>query len=271
MIIREFKVMDGVKVFDSHITEDHDDYNSQGLDSLYKVEEKHFWFIARKEFIYQQMNKVLPKAINIIEVGAGTGNVSRYLKKNGYQNISIGEMHMSGLKYAKSYGMQSCYQFNLLQTPFENEFDTICMFDVIEHIKDDDLALQNASKSLTKNGYLVLTVPAHMWLWNRDDAIAGHKRRYTKKELINKLTSNGFEITNASYFFMSIVPLLYLRAILNRDDNSIVTNKEVNVNITINPIINSVLLFISRVENKLNSLLVNLFGGSLFIIARKVR
>ena len=123
----------------------------------------------------------------LIEIGAGTGNVSRYFVSNGYKRISVGEMHLRGLRLAKGYGIKECYQFNLLDTPFEDEFNACFMFDVLEHIKGDDFALQNVNKSLHKSGKIVLTVPSHMWLWNRSDAIAGHKRRYTKKELINKL------------------------------------------------------------------------------------
>jgi len=38
---------------------------------------------------------------------------------------------------------------------------------------------------------------------------------------------------------------------------------------SINPVFSDVLLFISRVENKINHLLPNIFGGSLLIIAEK--
>jgi nucleoside-diphosphate-sugar epimerase len=115
-------------------------------------EEKHFWFLARKEFILQNaINHIQPND-KIIEIGAGTGNVARYLQKNGYENISVGEMHLNGLKYAQSYGMKECYQFDLLDTPFENEFDTVCMFDVLEHIPDDKLALENVNKMLNGGG-----------------------------------------------------------------------------------------------------------------------
>jgi len=205
----------------------------------------------------------------IIEIGAGTGNVSRYFVSNGYKRISVGEMHLRGLRRAKGYGIKECYQFNLLDTPFEDEFNACFMFDVLEHIKGDDFALQNVNKSLHKSGKIVLTVPSHMWLWNRSDAIAGHKRRYTKKELINKLEGNGFVILKARYFFMSITPLLFLRTILNRDDKSEVKDAEFNNDMSINPVFSDVLLFISRVENKINHLLPNIFGGSLLIIAEK--
>ena len=118
-------------------------------------------------------------------------------------------------------------------------------------------------------GKIVLTVPSHMWLWNRDDAIAGHKIRYTKKELIEKLENSGFEIITARYFFMSITPLLFLRRVLNKDDGSKVREEEYSNDISINPTLSKILLFISNIENKINRFLPNLFGGSLFIIARK--
>lgn len=269
MIVKEYKEIDGIKVFDSQIDNNHLDYNSKGLDRLYKEEEKHFWFIARKEFILHNIKNYISLEKKIVEIGAGTGNVSRYLMQNGYEDISVGEMHLNGLKYAKNYGIKECYQFDLLDTPFENEFDNVCLFDVLEHIKDDTLALQNINKSLKTNGKIVLTVPAHMWLWNRDDAIAGHKIRYTKKELIKKLEANGFDVLTAKYFFISITPLLYLRTILNQDDKSDVKEEEYSKNLSMNSTLNSILLSISRIENKINKFLPNFFGGSLLMIASK--
>jgi 2-polyprenyl-3-methyl-5-hydroxy-6-metoxy-1,4-benzoquinol methylase len=269
MIIRDFFEQDNIKIFDNDTEESHADYNAQGLDSLYAQEEKHFWFIARKEFILKNMRKYITKGEKIVEIGSGTGNVSRFLQKNEYRNISVGEMHLNGLKYAKGYGIKECYQFNLLDTPFEDEFDTICMFDVLEHIKEDSFALKNVNKSLRKQGKVVLTVPSHMWLWNRDDAIAGHKTRYTKKELIDKLKNNGFEILKARYFFISIIPLLFLRTILNRDSKLAVKETEFSNDISMNFLLNNALLLISRVENKINHLLPNIFGGSLLVVAKK--
>ena len=98
--------------------------------------------MARKNFILQNFKKYIDRNSKIIEIGAGTGNVSRNLQQNGYENISVGEMHLNGLKYAKSYGMKDCYQFDLLDTPFENEFDVVCMFDILEHIPNDNEALK---------------------------------------------------------------------------------------------------------------------------------
>jgi SAM-dependent methyltransferase len=185
-------------------------------------------------------------------------------------NMSVGEIHLKGLQYATQYGIKNRYQFDLLNTPFSNEFDAVCIFDVLEHIQDDDLALKNIHKSLNKNGKIAITVPAHMWLWNRDDAIVGHKRRYTKKQLITKLENNGFEILSARYFFMSIVPLLFIRTIVKKDNKSKILKSEYNNDRSMNFILSTSLLLVSKLENIFNFLLPNLFGGSLLLIAKRL-
>jgi len=269
MLIKEYTFKDEIIIFHDDIEANHEDYNITNLDHLFKVEKKHFWFITRNEFIYQNMNNVIDKSSQLIEIGAGTGNVSRYLKSKNYLDISVGDMHRKGLLYAQSYGINKCYQFDLLRVPFENEFDVVCMFDVLEHIADDIQALDSVNQILSSRGYIVLTVPAHQWLWNRSDVVAGHKRRYTKRELEDKLKVVGFEIISSRYFFMVITPLLWIRSLINKDTERDIINEEFDEEIHINSIINKVLLASSRIENKFNKYLPNWFGGSLFIIARK--
>lgn len=270
MILEKYREKYGVKIFHGSAIEEHTDYNSQGLEVLYNEEEKHFWFISRKEFIYQQIKNIVNPLSKVIEIGAGTGNVSRYLKLKGYAKIAVGEMHFKGLQYAKSYGISECYQFDLLRSPFKKEFNAICLFDVLEHIDEDVKALENIRKMLIENGHVILTVPAHKWLWSRDDLIAGHKRRYTKSMLIDKLEKIGLKVIVSRYFFISIVPLLFLRRFVHKDDGTFIDQQEYMADISINPILNKILLFITRIENKMNTYLPNYFGGSLLVVAVKI-
>jgi 2-polyprenyl-3-methyl-5-hydroxy-6-metoxy-1,4-benzoquinol methylase len=267
LITQNYDTLNDIKIF--HHDSNNEDYNPNGLNNLYKQEEKHFWFIARKEFILKKIKNIVKKDEKIIEIGSGTGNVTKFLINNGYENISVGEMHLNGLKYAQSYGIKNCYQFDLLRIPFENEFDSIMMFDVLEHIEKDNLALENIKKALKPNGKLILTIPAHMWLWNRDDAIAYHKRRYNKNILKKLLNELNFEILTIRYFFIFITPLLFLRRILNKDDKSIIKESEHHKEIKINKIINKILLGLSKFENKINKFIPNIFGGSILVIVRK--
>ncbi|OAJ96180.1 class I SAM-dependent methyltransferase [Vibrio bivalvicida] len=264
-----YKVENDIIIYHPEISESHKDYNSKGLTNLYKAEESHFWFLSRKEFIYQQLQPFTLERSKFIEIGAGTGNVTRYLMKKGYQNVAVGEMHLSGLEYAKTYGVNNCYQFDLLRSPFKNEFDTVCMFDVLEHIEDAELALNKVHQMLDQDGHAIFTVPAHSWLWNRDDKIAGHKKRYTKKEIVKELESAGFEVEVARYFFISIVPLLLLRTILNRDTNTPICEDEYHKEIKVGKVTNYILLRLMRLENRMHKYIPNLFGGSLFVVGKK--
>lgn len=267
--MQDYEVIDGIVVFHNDIVADHADYNSAGLDSLYDAEERHFWFLARKAFIASQMKHAIKPSSKIIEIGAGTGNVSRFLRRKGYSNISVGEMHLNGLRYAKSYGINECYQFDLLRAPFEDEFDCVCMFDVLEHISDDGKALANINQILKDGGEVVITVPAHQWLWCYEDVIAGHKKRYTRAELVTLLQKTGFNIITARYFFISIVPLLWLRKFLHSWRRTVSKGDTLAGDISMNPFVNWILLRVSSFENKLNRFLPNYSGGSLFVIAKK--
>ena len=264
-----YKEIEGIKIYNPEISDEHEDFDAKHLDNLYKAENKLFWSIIRKEYILEKFKKYIIKKSSIIEIGAGTGDVSRELMSNGYSNISVGEMHISGLKYAQTYGIKECYQFDLLKTPFENKFDVVCMFDVLEHIEDDILALEQSFKMLKNNGYMIVTVPSHMWLWNRSDRIVGHKRRYTKDELKNKMQSSGFEVIEISYFFIFITPLLFIRRILDSDDGSAIKKSESFKHLKLNSIIDYSLLIICKIENRLKKFIPNKFGGSLFVIGRK--
>ncbi len=262
------KVIDEIVIFHPNLDRHSFDYNSSSLDVLFKTENSHFWFLQRKKVIKYIVNRFVSKTDKIIEIGAGTGNVTRILKNDGY-DISVGEIYVTGLKYAQTYGITNCYQFDLLQTPFVDEFDTICMFDVLEHLEDEKLTLNNVSKSLKKNGKVILTVPAYNFLWNRDDAIAFHKRRYTKKYLKKVLIANGFEVIKVKYFFASLIPLLLLRRFLNRDDGSSIRDEEFNVDLKQSFLINSVLNIILSIEYFIFMILPLPFGGSIIAVARK--
>jgi len=253
------------------IQAENEDYDAECLDRLHEFENKHFWLQYRKKIILKAFYRFIKKEEKIIEIGAGTGNVSQMLFANGYKNMAVGEMHLNGLCYAKKYGLSELYQFDLLKAPFKKHFDVVCMFDVLEHIEDDNLALLNVSKMLTFNGKIILTVPSHMWLWSNIDFNSGHKRRYNYWGLKILLEKNDFEIIHYSSFFILTLPLLFFRAIFNKKNIKIDNaNLFQNAGMTINPITNAILKFICNLEYLFFSKIPLKFGGSLLVIARKI-
>ena len=71
---------------------------------------------------------------------------------------------------------------------------------VIEHIYNDDLAIENCYKLLTKNGNCVILVPAFQTLYNQFDKELEHYRRYTKKTLDALIIKSGFTLKHHQYF-----------------------------------------------------------------------
>jgi hypothetical protein len=58
-------------------------------------------------------------------------------------------------------------------------------------------------------------VPAFMWLWSHNDDLNAHKRRYSAKELREKLVRLGFHVKRMTYnnflVFPMAAPMILLR------------------------------------------------------------
>lgn len=267
-LVQPVRIENGIAIYITDVAGDHPDYPAEDLHILHRVEETHFWFIARKERIRRVFDRYVPRTSSVLEIGAGTGNISRYLQERGYA-VAAGEMHLNGLQYARQYGINKCYLFDLFDPPFANHFDVIGMFDVLEHLQEDVAALKQVGEILRMHGQLVLTVPAHQWLWSQDDAVAAHKRRYSLREIRTKLTEAGFTVVHARYFFSAITPLLLLRRFLHPDIGIAAGQAGRIVERVINPGINRFLLGLCRLENAISPWLPTWFGGSLIVVARK--
>jgi SAM-dependent methyltransferase len=87
-----------------------------------------------------------------------------------------------------------------LSRNFPVSIDTILCSNVLEHVEDDEAVLSRFYRFLPQGGRLVLLVPALRILYNNLDRKLGHFRRYTKRELIQKLKRNHFHICSLKYF-----------------------------------------------------------------------
>lgn len=257
-----------IVLFHPDLQQQFDDYPSEDLKKLFDIEKNHFWFKNRRSFIKSSVEKYLNPGSKIIEIGSGTAYVARSLMDN--YDVAVGEIYQYGLEYAKNYGINELYQFDLMTSPFIEHFDAIGMFDVLEHIDDDVLALKNTHKMLKKNGKLFITIPPHQFLWSYHDVAARHKRRYEYRQLTELIENNGFKVLDAKGFFISILPLLFLRIILNSENKSNLLESEELPGKTLNPIINMVLDKICSLENKILMHLSLHFGGSLLVVAQKI-
>ncbi len=88
---------------------------------------------------------------------------------------------------------------DLIRLPYREEsFDFVSALDVLEHIKDDNLAISEISRILKKNGMAVITVPHRMKYYTNQDRIIGHYRRYEINQIITNF--NKFNLRNLKTF-----------------------------------------------------------------------
>lgn len=148
----------------------------------------------------------------ILEVGSGIGNISRLLPKKerlivtdvdptyleilsgAFQDndiVDVARLDLTRRQDAEKLGKSVC--------------DTVICLNVLEHIDDDEAALQNIHRILAPGGRLVLLVPQYKWLFGSYDRHAGHVRRYTRAELTQKLEQANFRVMRFKNFnFLAI-------------------------------------------------------------------
>ncbi len=260
---------DGIVLFSPEVLPDHENYRAEGIDALYRVEQVHFWFSHRLQVIRRAFQAYVGHGERILDVGAGTGHTARALQADGYRDISLGELHTNGLRYAKQFGFEQLYQFDVRFPPFVDHFDAIGLFDVVEHTEDDGLVIRNLHAMLRPGGRILLTVPAHRWLWSRVDEISGHHRRYNRKSMAALLRAGGFDVLECRYFFIALAPALLLRSLLARRTDWDHVGSDAGMTIT--GAANTVLGIASRAGDAVLHPLRFTIGGSLLAIARKRR
>ncbi|MEM6342611.1 MAG: class I SAM-dependent methyltransferase [Bacteroidota bacterium] len=188
----------------------------------YHLERNHWWFKARMEILESMIAEKLPPSstasLKILNVGAATGASSQMLERFG--EVTSLEYDKECCQFlAEKVGIQAL-NASVLELPFaDNSFDLICCFDVIEHVEDDDTAVQEMQRVLKEGGHLFITVPAFMFLWSHHDEINHHYRRYTRPQLLSVVNKQGLKVKNTSYFnFFTFFPIALYRLIFSKSD-----------------------------------------------------
>ncbi len=218
-------------------------YNPQFFDELANAEDRHFWFVHRNRVIGDLLRASGVQAPRrILEVGCGTGNVLRVLTAAcpGAQVVGL-EVFAEGLALARSRTTAALVRGRVEAMPFTSPFDVIGMFDVLEHIPDDRGALTAIRQQLGPGGRVLLTVPAHAWLWSEFDVASGHVRRYSVASLEHVCRQSGLRIAHMTQFMAPLVPLAWVSRRLRRRHGTDAVSSELNISRVANAMLLSVL------------------------------
>ena len=237
---------------------------------LAELEASNFWFCGRNQFILWAINKYFPDIRSFLEIGCGTGFVISGISQHFPGVRLLGSEYLEeGLVYARQrLPSVEFTQMDARCIPYESELDAIGAFDVLEHIQEDRAVLQQMYKALKPGGFAFITVPQHRWMWSVVDEYACHVRRYDVKELHEKVGEAGFEIVRSTSFVSTLLPVMYLSRLLQR--NKINMNIDSMAGLRINPVLNKILEWFLRFELALIRVGVSLpVGGSRLLVARK--
>ena len=145
--------------------------------------------------------------LKILDIGCGTGENINFLSRFGkVTGIDISER---AIKFCKKRRLENVKIGKAEALPFkENGFDLVTMLDLLEHLKDDLLALREAFRVLKPRGRILITVPSYRFLWSGHDEALHHQRRYSKKELEEKVKKAGFKVKKLSFAITTFFPLI---------------------------------------------------------------
>lgn len=173
---------------------------------------EHFWVRRRFEVFRQLAGNLVSEAREIAEVGCGHGILQRQIEDAYGREVTGFDLNEYGLKHNLSRRSRvCCYDLYQREPAFRERFDLIFLWDVLEHIAEEDRFLQALKFHLAPRGHLVLNVPAGQWAFSAYDVAAGHVRRYSIGTLRETLARNRLDVQLWSYWGLPLVPTLALR------------------------------------------------------------
>jgi 2-polyprenyl-3-methyl-5-hydroxy-6-metoxy-1,4-benzoquinol methylase len=177
----------------------------------------HFWVNRRFDVLQRIANSVVSGAAEIAEVGCGHGLLQRQIEDTYGKPVTGFDLNEYGLKHNVSrISRVCCYDIHQRNEELRGKFDLILLFDVLEHISDEDRFLDALSFHLAPQGKLIVNVPAGRWAFSEYDTAAGHVRRYAVKDLQAVALRNKLEIQNWTWWGFPLVPAVAMRKLVLR-------------------------------------------------------
>lgn len=194
---------------------------------------KNYFFYCLDQLMLQY--KLTP---SFLDVGCGIGELSKYVASKGWKGKAI-DFSEEAIEKAR-HNLLEFSQVEVVKKSLFDEngfFKTIFLWDVIEHIENDEAVLKKLCSLLLPEGYLVITVPSNPSEWRWDDDFYGHLRRYSIEEIETKLTNAGF--VSLLYWDCSYPLFWFMRRIYTRfkacpENESKDNNKKTKISVSRN-------------------------------------
>ncbi len=241
--------------------------------TLAEVELEHYWFTSRREVVLDLLRDTVPDLGRraLFDIGCGSGGLLAFLADSGVPIAGACDAYPESLALVRSRVGASLLLVDEGRFPPLGHGQTLLsMFDVLEHIDDDVGTLRHLFDVLEPGGVLVLTVPAHPFLFDEMDEIAHHRRRYRRPELRDKLGAVGFRVLRLSHFMAPLVPLVAVRWLIRLVPGRTALERR-HAELRVVPVVNGLMRALLRLERPLVRAGALAFGSSLIAVAERPR
>lgn len=186
----------------------YDRYHQKNKNFYRPISRNNFTYFYPLKYLHQEFADF--SGLKILDVACGVGALSFYFASIGatIKSIDISaraikickKVQKNLAKTNKQFKKMDFEKVSIEKFKSKEKFDLVICSEIIEHVKDDDLFLQKVHQQLKKNGILYLSTPSPENILyktgrlNAFDKEVGHLRRYSQKEIIEKLEKNNFKI-----------------------------------------------------------------------------
>tara|TARA_B100000315_G_C14531095_1_gene566215 strand:- start:448 stop:1182 length:735 start_codon:yes stop_codon:yes gene_type:complete len=229
---------------------------------------RHPWEISRCISLLNILKEGQPNA-SYADIGSGDLFFAKELRKSTSKLIYAVDINY---KFLENKGNINKVK-NLSSIP-RKSLDCVVLLDVLEHIKEDEEFLGSLLEILKEEGRLLITVPAHQFLYSERDRFSGHFRRYRKKDLLKLLRKHNLKIKEDFSFYTLLFFVRSIKVLLVNLGVCKISVKGVGdwrfskrhlLTLLITNILN-IDFFINRALAKLG---INLVGLSICVVAKK--
>jgi SAM-dependent methyltransferase len=235
-----------------------------------RLEDTLWWYVGRRCILRKYLDRAkreIPRC-QIVEIGCGSGGslgpLSEYGDAIGVERSEILANRARMRNVAKDILVGDFFDIEI-----SGDFNMFCLFDVLEHIEDDNAFLKRLNTQAKPGHLLLLSVPACQFLYSRHDALLHHHRRYSRTTLEQLLQANGYTTLKASYFLFFLFPIIAISR-LKEKVMSMLGIKQSTVSFGVVPKwMNWLLTMVFKLEASLSEILSFPIGIWLIVLAKR--
>lgn len=193
-------------------------------DELEAADPRHWWFRSRAALVVTALRRTGVRLDGrLVDVGAGPGSVAALLGWDPRRTLAV-EPDAGLCRRAADLALLTARATGAFLPLGDGIADVVTVLDVLEHLDRPSALLAESRRVMGADGLLVVTVPAHPWLWSRADQRIGHRRRYRRPDLVTELRAAGFEPVLLTHVMAwALLPTLVVRKVLGKPASGLTT------------------------------------------------